>query len=154
MSRALQAPTRTPAARAVGAVVEGEALLAMGKTDASRACAVRARQLLDDAMRELPSFQARYLGLFVRPYVDQLDTEIALRGESPAAAEASILAVADALSANPRFDAWGEGLFRLERIAGDARRAGRPQLAADIEVRMKKIDPTYVPGSAPRQAVR
>ena len=154
VSRALQAPTRTPSARIVGSVVEGEALLGMGETKQARACAARAREMLDATLRELPAFQARYLGLFVRPYVDQLDTEIALRSESPAAAETSILAVADALSANPRFDAWGEGLFRLERIAADARRAGRPQLAADIEVRMKKIDPTYVPGSAPRQAVR
>jgi hypothetical protein len=90
----------------------------------------------------------------VRPYIDQLDTEIALRGDSPAAAEASILAVADALSANPRFDAWGEGLFRLQRIAADARRAGRTQLAADIEARMKRIDPDYLPEAAARQAAR
>jgi tetratricopeptide (TPR) repeat protein len=153
VARALQTPTRTPATHAVAAVVEGETLLAMGKLEASRACAARAKQTLEDGDRELPRFQARYLDIFVRPYVEQLDTEIALRGESPAAAEASILAVADALSANPRFDAWGEGLFRLQRIAVDARRAGRTQLAADIETRMRKIDPDYVPEAAPRQAL-
>jgi tetratricopeptide (TPR) repeat protein len=143
VARALQVPTRTPAARTAGAVVEGEALLAMGKTKESKACSARAKQLLDTSVHQLPGYQSRYVELFVRPYVDQLDTEIALREDSPAAAEASILAVADALSMNPRFDAWGEGLFRLERIAADARRAGRQQLAADIEVRMKRIDPDY-----------
>jgi len=154
VSRALQAPTRTPAANAVAAVVEGETLLAMGRTDDARACAARSKTLLETAQAELAAFQARYLDIFVRPYIDQLDTEIALRGDSPAAAEASILAVADALSANPRFDAWGEGLFRLQRIAADARRAGRTQLAADIEARMKRIDPDYLPEAAARQAAR
>jgi tetratricopeptide (TPR) repeat protein len=152
VARALQTPTRTPATHAVAAVVEGEALLAMGKTDEARACAARSKTTLDDAHRELTPFQARYLDIFVRPYIDQLDTEIALRGDAPAAAEASILSVADALSTNPRFDAWGEGLFRLQRIAADARRAGRTRLAADIETRMKKIDPEYVPEAATRQA--
>jgi tetratricopeptide (TPR) repeat protein len=157
VSRALQTPTRTPASHAVAAIVEGETLLAMGKMEESRACAARAKKTLEDAYRELPPFQSRYLTIFVQPYVDQLDTEIALRGDAPGAAEASILAVADALSANPRFDAWGEGLFRLQRIAADARRAGREQLAADIETRMKKIDPEYVPArpdTASRRASR
>lgn len=153
-SRALQTGTRTLAARAAAAVVEGETLLALGKPDDARACEARARQALDAARHDLPEFQARYLDIFVRPYVEQLDTEIALRGDSPAAAEASILALADALSANPRFDAWGEGLFRLQRIAAEARRAGRTRLAADIETRMKRIDPEYAPAESdsPRQA--
>jgi tetratricopeptide (TPR) repeat protein len=152
VSRALQTPTRTPATHAVAAVVEGETLLAMGKTNDARACAERAKKILDTTRAELPDFQARYVEIFVRPYVDQLDTEIALRGDSPAAAESAILTVADALSTNPRFDAWGEGLFRLQRIAAEARRAGRTRLADDIEARMKKIDPDYAPGAAPRQA--
>jgi tetratricopeptide (TPR) repeat protein len=147
VSRALQTPTRTPATHAVAAIVEGETLLAMGKIGEARECAARAKRTLEEAHGSLPQFQSRYLDIFVQPYVDQLDTEIALRGDAPGAAEASILAVADALSTNPRFDAWGEGLFRLQRIAADARRAGRTQLAADIETRMKTIDPEYVPGA-------
>ncbi len=154
-AHALQVSTRTPAVHIVAAVVEGETLLAQGRESEARAAATRAAQMLEVQRRELGS-NARYLEIFVRPYVDQLDTEIALRSESPEAAEASILKVADELSRNPRFDAWGEGLFRLERIAADARRAGRTQLAAEVELRMKKIDPDYVPGSitAPRQAAR
>jgi len=145
VSRALQAATRTPAAHVVAAVVEGETLLAMGKTEEARSCAARGARLLEGTLAGLSGFQARYLEIFVRPYLDQLEQEIALRGKAPASAETAILAVADGLSENPRFDAWGEGLFRLERIAADARRAGRTQLAADIEARMRKIDPAYVP---------
>lgn len=156
VARALQAPTRTSATRAVAAAVEGETRLAMGETDEARTCVARARQVLEASQGELAVFPARYLDIFVRPYIEQLDTEIALRSDAPADAEASILKVADALSTNPRFDAWGEGLFRLQRIAADARRAGRTRLAADIETRMKKIDPDYAPSaidSAP-QALR
>jgi len=147
IARALQTPTRTIAAHVVGAVVEGEALLALGRTNEAKAASDRSHELLEQGHREL-GFQSRYLEIFARPYVDQLDTEIALRGKDPSAAEDSIRRVADELTRNPRFDAWGEGLFRLERIAAEARRAGRTQLADDITTKMKRIDPEYVPGSA------
>jgi tetratricopeptide (TPR) repeat protein len=154
-ARALQVDTRTPAARVVATVVEGEALLAMGRVEEARAAARHARERLDAGRATLGS-QARYLDWFISPYVAQLDTEIALHGKDPADAEASIRRVAAELAANPRFDAWGEGLFRLDRIAADARRAGRGGLAAEVEARMKQIDPDYRPGSvsAPRQAER
>ena len=147
IARALQTPTRTIAAHVVGTVVEGEALLALGRVSEAKVAARRAAEALDQGRRELGA-QARYLEIFARPYVDQLDTEIALRGPDPSAAEDSIRRVADELSRNPLFDAWGEGLFRLERIAAEARRAGRTQLADDITTKMKRIDPDYVPGSA------
>ena len=147
VARALQVPTRTPAARVVAIVVEGEALLSLGRMDGARDAAARSTKALESARAELGA-QSRYMDLFVRPYVDQLATEIALRGEHPEEAEAAIRKVADELSVNPRFDAWGEGLFRLDRIAADARRAGRTRLADDIVVKMKAIDAAYVPGSA------
>ncbi len=147
IGRALQADTRTVSANVVGAVVEGEALLALGRTNEAKASSARSHELLERGRREL-GFQSRYLEMFARPYVDQLDTEIALRGQDPSAAEDSIRQVADELTRNPRFDAWGEGLFRLERIAAEARRAGRTQLADDVTAKMKRIDPDYVPGSA------
>ena len=155
VAKALQVDTRTPAARVVGAVVEGEALLALGRTDDAREALARSRKSLDTAKTALGS-QSRYLDWFVSPYVTQLDTEIALHGKDPADAEASIRKVANDLSQNPRFDAWGEGLFRLDRMAADARRAGRTQLAADVEAKMKVIDWAYRPGSvsAPRQATK
>ena len=156
VARALQVPTRTLAVHVVAAVVEGEALLALERPVEARAAAQRAAELLNAGRQGLDSHAAGYLDIFVRPYLDQIQTELELRSMDPAAAEASILKVADELSRNPRFDAWGEGLFRLERIASDARRAGRTQLAADVETRMKRIDPAYTPGSAAasRQAVR
>ncbi len=155
VAKALQVDTRTPAARIVATVVEGEALLAMGREADARAAAARAQERLD-AGRVALGAQGRYLDWFVAPYVAQLETEIALRGKNPADAEASILRVATELSLNPRFDAWGEGLFRLDRIAAEARRAGRTTLAADVEAKMKRIDPDYAPGSitAQRQAAR
>jgi tetratricopeptide (TPR) repeat protein len=146
VAKALQVDTRTPATRTVAMVVEGEALLAMGRTDAAREAARRAKRSFEEARAAL-GFQARYLDWFVTPYIDQLDTEIALHGKDPSDAEASIRRVADELSQNPRFDAWGEGLFRLDRMAADARRVGRATLAADIEAKMKVIDPDYVPGT-------
>jgi len=155
VARALQVDTRTPAARIVATAVEGEALLALGRLDDARAAARRAQERLD-AGRTALGLSGRYLDWFVAPYVSQLETEIALHGSDPSAAEASIRKVALELSLNPRFDAWGEGLFRLDRIAADARRAGRTALAADVEAKMKTIDPDYRPGSveASRQATR
>ena len=156
VARALQVDTRTPATRVVAIVVEGEALLAKGQTEAAKDASVRAKKSFDTAKAGL-THEARYLDLWVGPYIEQLDTEIALHGKDPAEAEASIRKVANDLSLNPRFDAWGEGLFRLDRMAADARRAGRTQLAADVETKMKVIDPDYTPGSisaASRQAAR
>jgi tetratricopeptide (TPR) repeat protein len=155
VAKALQVDTRTPATRVAAIVVEGEALLALGRTDDAREALARARKSFDTAKTALGS-QSRYLDWFVSPYVAQLDTEIALHGKNPADAEASIRKVATELSQNPRFDAWGEGLFRLDRIAADARRAGRTQLADDVVAKMKVIDADYKPGmvSATHQAAR
>ncbi len=147
VARALQTPTRTAAAHVAGAVAEGEALLALGREKDARAAGKRAAELLEKGKIEAGA-QGRYMEIFLRPYVDQLASELGLHGPEPSSAETSILAVADELSTNPRFDAWGEGLFRLERIAAEARRAGRPRLAADITEKMKKIDSGYAPGTA------
>ena len=77
----------------------------------------------------------------------QLEAELALSEKS---ASETLLKFADELAGNPRFDAWGEGLFRLERIAVQAKRSGHEALARDIEERMRKIDPEYAPGSSAR----
>lgn len=76
-------------------------------------------------------------------FVHTLRGMLALRGTDASAGEARLLALADAVAANPRFDAWAEGLFRLERIAAEARRAGRPALAAAIVERLHRIDPQF-----------
>jgi hypothetical protein len=80
--------------------------------------------------------------------VRQLEASLSLRNGGDGAA---LIAMADDLAANPRFDAWGEGLFRLERVARDADRAGKTQLAGEVRERMRRIDPDYLP--RPQRAV-
>jgi len=145
---ALEAPGRTVAARAAGAAVAGEVLLALGRLEDARAAGRRARAVFEDGKRAASAGDAAYLDQVLGPPVEQLEVEIDLRGAETASAETKLLKVADELAANPRFDAWGEGLFRLERIAEEAKRAGRAKLAADIYGRMRKIDPDYEPGTS------
>lgn len=140
---------RTPAAQAAGASVEGEILLALGRREEARAAAVRAGEALEKAKKEA-RYEARWIERFVSPFVRQLEAEIDLGGKETAKSEAKLRELADELASNPRFDAWGEGLFRLERIAEEARRAGRASFAADIHERMRKIDPEYAAGSTAR----
>jgi tetratricopeptide (TPR) repeat protein len=134
---------RTPGARAAGAAVEGEILLALGRRDEAEAAAKRARAAYDEA-RQATGYDSRWIERFVAPFVRQLDAELA---PSEKTASETLLKLADDLSTNPRFDAWGEGLFRLERIAEQAKRSGHDALARDIHGRMRKIDPDYEPGS-------
>ena len=140
---------RTPGARAAGAAVEGETLLALGRRDEAAEAAKRARVEFE-AAKTAASYDARWIERFVEPFVRQLEAEIALTEK---ASEDHLLKLADELAANPRFDAWGEGLFRLERIAEQAKRSGRESLVRDIHERMRRIDPDYEPGSTARARV-
>jgi len=135
---------RNPAARAAGAAVEGEILLALGRRDEAAQAATRARAEFEEAKKNA-GYEARWIERFVEPFVSQIEAELA---PSEKTADETLLKLADELAANPRFDAWGEGLFRLERIAEQAKRSGRVALARDIHARMRKIDPDYTPGSA------
>jgi tetratricopeptide (TPR) repeat protein len=137
---------RTPAARATGAAVEGEVLLAVGRRAEASEAAKRARTAFDQA-RKAAGYERRWIERFVEPFIRQIEAELAM---SEKASEETLLRFADELAANPRFDAWGEGLFRLERIAEQANRSGRDSLAREIQDRMKRIDPEYVPGSTAR----
>lgn len=134
---------RTPGARAAGAAVEGETLLALGRREEAAAAAKRARAAYDEA-RQAAGYDSRWIERFVAPFIRQLEAELA---PTEKASSETLLAFADELAANPRFDAWGEGLFRLERIAEQAKRSGHDALARDIHGRMRKIDPDYAPGS-------
>jgi tetratricopeptide (TPR) repeat protein len=146
LSAARALVNRTPAARATGAAVEGETLLALGRRAEASEAAERARAAFEQAKRDA-GYEARFIVRFVEPFIRQLEAELA---SSDKRAEASLLKLADELAANPRFDAWGEGLFRLERIAEQAKRSGRESLARDIHERMRRIDPDYKPGSTAR----
>jgi tetratricopeptide (TPR) repeat protein len=137
---------RTTGARATGAAVEGEVLLALGRRDEAAAAAKRARDAYEDARKEA-GYESRWIERFVGPFIRQLDAELAMSEKS---SEQTLLAFADEIAANPRFDAWGEGLFRLERIAEQAKRSGRESIARNIQERMRRIDPEYAPGSTAR----
>ncbi len=70
---------RTIAARAAGAAVEGEILLALGRTGEARDAARRAAAALEEAKREA-GYEAHRLERFVAPYIRQLEAEIELAG--------------------------------------------------------------------------
>lgn len=137
---------RSGAAKAAGAAVEGETLFAMGRKTEAAEAAKRARAAFEDAKKSAGS-ESHWIERFVEPFVRQLEAELAMSEKS---SEDHLRKLADELAANPRFDAWGEGLFRLERIAEQAKRSGRDALAREIHERMRKIDPDYVPGSSAR----
>ncbi len=139
-------------ARAAGAAVEGETLLALGRRPEAARAAKRARAELDQGKKEVAGYDAVWLERLIEPYIRTLDAEIALDEKPSAESETTLRKIADELAANPRFDAWGEGLFRLERIADQAKRSGRAALVRDILDRMRRIDPDYAPGSTTRQA--
>jgi hypothetical protein len=115
----------------------------------AREAATRAHAAFEEAKKGA-GYEAAWIERMISPYLGQLDAELAFSEKNSAAAEDSLRKVADELAANPRFDAWGEGLFRLERIAEQAKRSGRAALAKDIQERMRRIDPDYVPGSTAR----
>jgi tetratricopeptide (TPR) repeat protein len=143
-ARKLRDPPR--GARAAGAAVEGETLLALGRRAEAAEAAKRARAEFDAAKSDR-GYDTRWIERFVEPFIRQLESELALTEK---ASEDHLLKLADELAANPRCDAWGEGLFRLERIAEQAKRSGRDSLVRDIHERMRKIDPDYAPGSTAR----
>lgn len=137
---------RTGAARAAGAAVEGETLLALGRRTEAAEASKRAQAALDEA-KKTAGYDAIWLERLIGPHIRQVEAEIALTDKSSADSEEALRGMADELASNPRFDAWGEGLFRLERIAEQVKRSGRDALAREIQERMRRIDPAYAPGS-------
>jgi tetratricopeptide (TPR) repeat protein len=137
----------SPGARAAGSAVEAEALLALGRTEEATRASRRASDALAEARKLLSGADRLYIDRMAEPFVRLASAEVDLAGNNPAAGQKAILEMADAIAADPRFDAWGEGLFKLERVAAAARRLGRPELAAEVEARMRRIDADYAPGS-------
>lgn len=132
----------------LGEALAAQALLGLGRhEDAARARA-RAESFYKAARREARG--TRYQRRFPaeHPYAVTVDGLMMLHGRRPEKGEARLLKMADDLARNPRFDAWGEGLFQLERIAAEARRAGRTKLIADLAERMHRIDPDFKSAAA------
>jgi tetratricopeptide (TPR) repeat protein len=133
-----------PATRAVGRVLEGQALLALGRTDEATAALAAA----DDAFRELPAkpvFGRMVPRSSVDPYLDGLRGELLLRGSAEEREEARVILkdVQARIRAVPGPDAWTEALFRLEGIARAARAAGDWDLAAHTAGQMREHDANY-----------
>ena len=137
----------SPPARAAASAVEAEALLALDRRAEAAEAARRASETFDRALPALAGAERLYVERNVGPFVRLAKAQVALAGPEAETAEKTIVEFADALAADPRFDAWGEGLFKLERLSAAARRLGRPALAAAVEARMRRIDADYVPGS-------
>jgi len=139
--------------RLLGALIQAEALLGLDRTGEARQARRRAAGHYRDAIEEVEgTVDEGNIPHLADPFIESLDGQLALRGRSPEKGEKQLLKIADDLSASPRFDAWGEGLFRLERVAADAARAGRPELSRQIVERMHRIDPDFRSATLPAVA--
>lgn len=126
-----------------GEALAGQALLGLGRVDEANRSAAKAASLYKAARREAAGTRYARRTPKEHPYEETLVGLLELHGRHPEKGEKRLLKMADELAANTRFDAWGEGLFHLDRIAAEAQRAGRSKLVADLAERMKKIDPEF-----------
>lgn len=134
----------SPVAQLIGAALAGEAYIGLDRlVDAKKALkrAEVTEPKLRTALKNTP--YETFGSSFSRAFLNTLSSEIALRGKTPEEGERQFIAMADALAVNPRLDAWADGLFRLERMAQDARSVNRPELVQGLVERMHKIDPGF-----------
>jgi tetratricopeptide (TPR) repeat protein len=131
-------------AQLVGAALGGQALVALGRTDEAEQALERAKARYEElVVRAKDTFYEPFAPRYAGPFITTLEAEIGLRGPNGAEAEAQTLAMADAVAHDPRIDAWAVGLFHIARVADDARRAGKPALAAALVERLHAIDPEF-----------
>ncbi len=137
----------TGSGRIVGHELETAALLALHRDDEARV----ASKATADALAELSAGNTPDAAAY-KDYFGESAREaqalVDLRGPNPERGEAVLLELVDAIAADPTIDGWGAGLITTERYAGDAERLGRTALVKSFAERMKKMDPTYVPGAA------
>jgi tetratricopeptide (TPR) repeat protein len=137
----------TGSGRIVGHELETAALLALHRDDEARV----ASKATADALAELTAGDSPEAAAY-KDYFGESAREaqalVDLRGPNPERGEAVLLEIVDAIAADPTIDGWGGGLITTERYAGDAERLGRTALVKSFAERMKKMDPTYVPGAA------
>jgi tetratricopeptide (TPR) repeat protein len=142
----LLASKESAAAKTVGEALVGEALLMLGNVDEARAAAERSSSYLKTARARIAGHPLEIFILRrVESFLIQLNGQLALRSPDPSAGEKALIAMADGILATPLFDAWGEGLFKMERVGRDALKSGRRELADQIRSRMIKLDLSYKP---------
>ena len=137
---------RTPGARAAGAAVEGETLLALGRREEAAEAAKRARTEFEAAKADR-GYDTRWIARFVEPFIRQLEAEIALTekavGGPPAEARRRT-------RREPALRRLGRGALPPGAHRGAGEAVGAHPLVRDIHERMRKIDPGYEPGSTAR----
>ena len=161
VTQQLQTYEQPAGTRSAGAALEGEILLRRG----DRAAAQRKLEQSDAALAEEdaggaeksptskppsatpPAAPKPAPNKGVRIHRTMLAAMLDLQGDAESAArgEQALLSFADEIAGNARFDAWGEGLFRLDRAWHVATQAGYADLAAKLRERMAKIDPQFEP---------
>lgn len=130
--------------RVLGAALASEALIATGRTDDAQRELQRAREANDLFLGEIVDVpRLGWLRTLTAHRLELTSLLIELRRGNPEAAGTALIALADRIAANPQEDAWAPGLFQLQRLAQDARRAGCAELATEVVLRMRRIDPTY-----------
>ncbi len=107
-----------------------------------------------DAARAALGREARYMDWFVAPYVTSSRRRLRSTARIPPTPRPRSAASPPSSRTNPRFDAWGEGLFRLDRIAADARREGRPNARRRHRGEDERDRPGLLAGRGPRAAFR
>jgi len=131
-------------ARAAGSAVCAEALLALGRLPEARAAAERAAAAHAEKSKMSGQDALRFEGT-VGAFVGQAQAEVGLSGPDSSEASQQLIGLADSLASNTRFDGWGEGLFRIERMAQAAERVKQPSLAEQLRERGRRIDPAFTP---------
>ena len=132
------------AAHLIGAALQGEALIALGRMAEAQQAHARAKTAAETYVRDArntpyESFSFR----FTEPFLKTLEGEIALHGDNPAAGEEMLVKIADGFATSPLLDAWAVGLLYLQRVTNHARQAGRVALATALIERARKIDPEF-----------
>jgi tetratricopeptide (TPR) repeat protein len=143
----LQRHENTPAARAAGVALEGELALRAGDVERARLALPRCEAALAEHDALFPG-STRPSPRSARVYATVLSGLLDLHGGDVARGEKALLALADEVAANPHFDAWGEGLFRIARVWRFARELGRDALATQLLERMRRLDPRFDPAAA------
>jgi tetratricopeptide (TPR) repeat protein len=138
----------------VGHELETEALLALGRLDEARVAARAADAAVQD-LKKVTTREAREMVQYYGDYATQAQAEVDLRTAGPERekAEKALLDLAEDMAASASIDGWGVGLFWIERIVVEAKRAGRDELAKSLLELMKKIDASYTPGAVSKGAV-
>jgi tetratricopeptide (TPR) repeat protein len=173
VARELQSHEQSASSRAAGAAIEGEIVLAGGDLAAAKAKLAQCDAAIaeDDAPKSAtgtpgttaaapapaasPAAGAKaasdppkvsYRG--IRANRELLAGLIELHEGDGQAGATHLLAFSDDVAGNPRFDAWGEGLFRIVRAWRAAGELGHAELATQLRARMTKLDPAFDPGAA------